>query len=165
MLCDHFTLNWDVKVNPPYKVQYCFLFYLFIFCSFEKLERSRWVWLWKTKKKKRKKSREKIFPVNLDMYQFFFYNLYTYIFTKYQELVKPCRSEVWRVLWEPVEVWCQGFVECSLCSALTRFGIKGLLVGSVLWHINFCRLFNAKSIFMQIISYISNNSVSYEYTV
>ena len=32
------------------------------------------------------------------------------------------------------------------------------LVGRlVLWHINLCRLFNAKSIFMQIISSISNN--------
>ena len=34
-----------------------------------------------------------------------------------------------------------------------------LLVGWVLWHINLCRLFNAKSIFIQIISSISNNSV------
>ena len=28
---------------------------------------------------------------------------------------------------------------------------KGWLVGWVLWHINLCRLFNAKSIFMQIV--------------
>ena len=35
----------------------------------------------------------------------------------------------------------------------------GWLVGWVLWHINFSRLSNAKSIFMQIISSISNNSV------
>ena len=34
-----------------------------------------------------------------------------------------------------------------------------------LWHINLCRLFNAKSIFMQIISSISNNSVLHKYTV
>ena len=33
------------------------------------------------------------------------------------------------------------------------------LVGWFLWHINLCRLFNAKSIFIQIISSISNNSV------
>ena len=33
------------------------------------------------------------------------------------------------------------------------------LVSWILWHINFCRLFNAKSIFKQIISSISNNSV------
>ena len=32
-------------------------------------------------------------------------------------------------------------------------------VGWFLWHINLCRLFNAKSIFIQIISSISNNSV------
>ena len=31
----------------------------------------------------------------------------------------------------------------------------GWLVGGFLWHINFCRLFNAKSIFMQIVSSIS----------
>ena len=35
----------------------------------------------------------------------------------------------------------------------------------VLWHINLCRLFNAKLIFMQIVSSISNNSVKHEYTV
>ena len=29
----------------------------------------------------------------------------------------------------------------------------------VLWYINLCRLFNAKSIFMQIVSSISNNLV------
>ena len=33
------------------------------------------------------------------------------------------------------------------------------LVGCVLWHVNLWRLFNAKSIFIQIISSISNNSV------
>ena len=31
--------------------------------------------------------------------------------------------------------------------------------GLVLWHINHCRLFNVKSIFIQINSSISNNSV------
>ena len=35
----------------------------------------------------------------------------------------------------------------------------GWLVGWVLWHINRCRLFNAKSIFIQINSSMSNNSV------
>ena len=36
----------------------------------------------------------------------------------------------------------------------------GWLVGWLgLWHINLSRLFNAKSIFMQIISSISNNSI------
>ena len=33
------------------------------------------------------------------------------------------------------------------------------LIGWVLWHIKLCRLFHAKSIFMWIISSISNNSV------
>ena len=37
--------------------------------------------------------------------------------------------------------------------------LVGWLVGCVLWHINLCRSFNAKSIFIQIISSISNNSV------
>ena len=39
------------------------------------------------------------------------------------------------------------------------------LVGWVLQHINLCNLFNAKSIFIQIISSIWNNSVYHEYTV
>ena len=38
------------------------------------------------------------------------------------------------------------------------------LFGWVLWHINPCRLFNAKSIFIQINSSLSNNSVKYKYT-
>ena len=38
------------------------------------------------------------------------------------------------------------------------------LVVLVLWHINHCRLFNAKSIFIQIISSISNNSVYHKYS-
>ena len=33
-----------------------------------------------------------------------------------------------------------------------------ILFGLFLWHINLCRLFNAKSILIQINSYISNNS-------
>ena len=37
--------------------------------------------------------------------------------------------------------------------------------GGGLWLINLCRLFNAKSIFIQIISFISKNSVSHVYTV
>ena len=39
------------------------------------------------------------------------------------------------------------------------------LVGLVLWHINLCWLFKAKSIFIRIISSISNNSVLHEYSV
>ena len=38
-------------------------------------------------------------------------------------------------------------------------GYDHWLVGWVLWHINLYRLFNAKSIFTQMISSISNNSV------
>ena len=43
--------------------------------------------------------------------------------------------------------------------------LKSDLVVWVLWHINLCRLFNAKSIFIQINSSISNISVKYKYTV
>ena len=39
----------------------------------------------------------------------------------------------------------------------------GLFVG-ILWHINLCRLFNAKYILKQINSFISNNSVYYKNT-
>ena len=35
----------------------------------------------------------------------------------------------------------------------------GWLVGWFLWYTNLCRLFNSKSIFIQIISSILNNSV------
>ena len=37
--------------------------------------------------------------------------------------------------------------------------------GLVLWHINRCRLFNAKSIFIHINSSISNNSVQHKYSI
>ena len=37
--------------------------------------------------------------------------------------------------------------------------LVGWFIGWVLWYINLCRLFNAKSVFMQIVSSISNNSV------
>ena len=41
----------------------------------------------------------------------------------------------------------------------TKIQGKKTGVGWILWHINLCRLFNAKYIFMQIVSAISNNSV------
>ena len=41
--------------------------------------------------------------------------------------------------------------------------LVGWLVG-FLWHINLCRLFNTKSIFIQI-SFISDNSIYHQYTV
>ena len=37
--------------------------------------------------------------------------------------------------------------------------------GLVLWHINYCKLFNAKSIYIHINSSILNNSVQQRYTV
>ena len=37
--------------------------------------------------------------------------------------------------------------------------IKKFWFGLVLWYINYCRLFNAKSIFIRLNSSISNNSV------
>ena len=48
---------------------------------------------------------------------------------------------------------------------LSERGNYRWLIGWVLWYINLCGLFNSKSIFMQIISSISNNSVEHEYTV
>ena len=33
-----------------------------------------------------------------------------------------------------------------------------MIVGWVLWHINLCRLFNTKTIFMQIVSSVLNDS-------
>ena len=37
--------------------------------------------------------------------------------------------------------------------------LVGWFVGCSLWHINICTLFNAKSILIKIISFISNNSL------
>ena len=48
-------------------------------------------------------------------------------------------------------------VVSSIIASSSLSGI--LLVGWVLWHINLCRLFNVKYIFIQIVSSISNNSV------
>ena len=69
-----------------------------------------------------------------------------------------------------IQVWlqkeCYDFVPFSHwtpsspdLSPLTTIRLVGWLVGLVLWHINLWRLFNAKSIFIQIISYISNHSI------
>ena len=44
---------------------------------------------------------------------------------------------------------------------LLWFGL--IWFGLVLWHINHCRLFNAKSTFIYINSYISNNSIQNKY--
>ena len=45
-----------------------------------------------------------------------------------------------------------------------EYYLKKNLFVWVLWHINLCRLFNAKCIFMQLNTSISDNSVSYKYT-
>ena len=49
--------------------------------------------------------------------------------------------------------------ETNLLDYSFMLGVSLVWFGLVLWHINPCRLFNAKSIFIQIISSISNNSV------
>ena len=54
---------------------------------------------------------------------------------------------------EGVGLTPQQEIQCSKACWLV-----GCLVG-FLWYINLCRLFNTKSIFIQIISFISNNSV------
>ena len=60
------------------------------------------------------------------------------------------RVQIIRIRWEYFERDMHFQIICF------RFG---WFVGWVLWHINICWLFNAKSIFMQIVSSISNNSV------
>ena len=60
---------------------------------------------------------------------------------------------------------CRDAVGVSLAPTDWAFLMKKELLGItkmvcwILWYINLCRLFNAKSIFMQIFSSISNNSV------
>ena len=51
-----------------------------------------------------------------------------------------------------------GIVEVSMNSLGTLTGVR-IWFGIVLWHINLCRLFNVKPIFIHINSYISNNSI------
>ena len=53
--------------------------------------------------------------------------------------------------------------DCFIISQ--HFSMVGWLVVWVSLHINLCRLVNAKSIFMQMISSISNNSVYHEYSL
>ena len=50
----------------------------------------------------------------------------------------------------------------TICRHLKKIGKLSKMAVWVclgLWHINFCRLFNAKSIFIQINRFILNNSV------
>ena len=66
------------------------------------------------------------------------------------------------------ELWNNGNEKILHIFTYYRLGwlVGWLVVGVwILWHINLCRLFNPKSIFIQIISSISNNSVQHECTV
>ena len=73
--------------------------------------------------------------------------------------------------WAEIFLWwfhicCWWLVDQSDVSTATLMEeIDGWLLAWILWHINLCRLFNAKSNFKQIINSISNKSVKYEDTV
>lgn len=45
---------------------------------------------------------------------------------KYQELVERCRANKWRTTCLPVEIGCRGFAGRSVCSALSRLGVRGI---------------------------------------
>ena len=51
------------------------------------------------------------------------------------------------------------FVNYHFCFLFFSLKIQFSLFVWVLWHINLCRLFNAKFIFIQINSFISSNTV------
>ena len=51
-----------------------------------------------------------------------------------------------------IYIYINIYIYICVCVCVCFFGL-------VLWHINHCRLFNAKSIFIQINSSIPNNSV------
>ena len=57
---------------------------------------------------------------------------------------------------------CCGMREASPCIC---FMFICLFVCVILWHTNLCRLFNVKSIFIQINSSISYNSIKHKFTV
>ena len=64
---------------------------------------------------------------------------------------------IYEYTWNNPDIVC----ESRNISSMKYYNPKeSWLVAWVLWNINFCRLFNAKSIFIQIISSISNNSQS-----
>ena len=57
-------------------------------------------------------------------------------------------------------MFCAQILFKGLCEKKVKMEeAPGWLVGWILWHINVCRLFKVKSIFIQILSSISNNSV------
>ena len=90
-----------------------------------------------------------------------------------------CRCQIYLLSWQISSSWSilkqsvQDTPKVSLNTFKAIFGIKGihkrLTLGakesigykfdSVLWHLNHCRLFNAKSIFIHINRFISKNSV------
>ena len=96
-----------------------------------------------------------------------------------KEKIHPTKS-VWFPL-RPPDVWLpwenypwENYVvifalRMSVCAIgrwcyLVRTSLIGWLLIWILWHINLCRLYNATSIFIQMICFISNNSVYHEYT-
>ena len=76
---------------------------------------------------------------------------------KYLDIAKELKK-LWNIKKTgiPIVVGVLGTVHQNLEKSLVWFGL-------VLWHINHCRLLNAKSIFIHINSSISNNSVPHKY--
>ena len=56
-----------------------------------------------------------------------------------------------RLLANPFMIWGCDIYPSIIFGVWNQFMIFGWLVVWVLWHINLCRLFNAKSIFMKIV--------------
>ena len=81
-----------------------------------------------------------------------------WILTKCQTVLPLYYGKELRTLYEWIYYFCV-YISSKF------FFISSWLVVCVLWHINLCRLFKAKFIFLQIISSNSNNSVEHEYTV
>ena len=93
---------------------------------------------------------------------------------KLQQSVKKAKLKIWNIkglILIDVFEWHATVNSASYCqllrqnspNLLNNFHIYKMvwLVVWVLWHINPCRLFNAKSIFKQITSSLSNNSVQF----
>ena len=92
-----------------------------------------------------------VFPFSSRLWGNSEYNNY-YSYNYYSKAPRP--------RWRSLE-----YIECVLCREVrSQLPKKRWLVVWVLWHINLCWLFNPKSIFKEITSSISNNSVQHEYT-
>ena len=97
------------------------------------------------------------------------------ILASFPRVLSKNRRKFWTVHFPP---WTALYSSCKKKKKLSPFYLVTSLTSSkhfemyccflynhkclfvcVLWHINLCRLFNAKFIFIQIISSISNNSV------